>query len=168
MFSKSHTLAKLFFAMAIASGVTSGTPANCDASPPAFDTTEKTKRPDLNGVRVKTAASPDIYLIVDGELRHIPSPEIYDRLFKSWDGIVVDNNIDRIVMGKPLTDAVLIKGSNSPDVFLLDRGVKRHISSPATMSHYNFAWNRVHTSPQAEVDAIEKTGKQIVMPTKLK
>ena len=46
------------------------------------------------GVRAKTAGDPAVYLIdPEGYRRHIPNPEVYGRLFKSWDGIIVDDGI---------------------------------------------------------------------------
>jgi hypothetical protein len=113
-------------------------------------------RPDLDGLRVKFSNRPHIYIIMDGGYRrHIPNPTTYNNLFRSWSGVVVDNDIDEITESRPLqSGAVLVRGHQAPHVYLIDHGRKRHVTSPAAMDKYHFAWNRVTVIPQSSVDAI--------------
>jgi hypothetical protein len=119
-------------------------------------------RPDLDGVRCKFTNRPHIYVIMDGGYRrHIPDPDTYNNLFRSWGGIVVDNDIDEISETRALqSGAVLVRGHLTPHVYLVDHGQKRHVTSPAAMDKYQFNWSRVYVIPQSTVDAMP-TGSPI-------
>lgn len=113
-------------------------------------------RPDLDGVRCMFTNRPHIYIIMNGGYRrHIPDPTTYNNLFRSWGGIVVDNDIDEIPETRALqSGAVLIRGHQTPHVYMIDHGHKRHVTSPAAMDKYHFSWDRVNVIPQSSVDAI--------------
>jgi hypothetical protein len=120
-----------------------------------------TPRPDLNGLRVKSPTEAKIYLIDGGCRRWIPNPETYNNLFRDWNGVVIDIDINEIPEAAPISEgAILSKGSNSPAVFLVDRGIKRWVTSPAAMDKYYFNWGRVYVVPQVLVDSIP-TGSSI-------
>lgn len=109
-------------------------------------------RTDLNGLRVRLPGSPPIYLIDLGKRRHIPNPQVYDRLFTTWAGVIDDIDIDEIWLGDPIPEtAMLFACSDSPKVFLLDgippKQVKRHVFDPATMERYKFRWPQPWNSP---------------------
>jgi len=108
-----------------------------------------TKRPDLNGLRVALPGAAPIYLIDEGMRRWIPNPQVYDQLFKDWNGIVFDININDIDQGTNISETVILfRCYDSPKVFLLDgvapQQTKRWITSPEVMARYNFDWNKVH------------------------
>jgi len=113
-------------------------------------------RPDLAGLRVKTPNRPEIYLIdPDGFRRRIPNPQTYNNLFRDWNGVVVDIDITQIAESSPLTSgAILARADGTAPVFLISNGVKRWVTSPATMDKYYFNWNRVYVVPGALVDFI--------------
>jgi len=112
-------------------------------------------RPDLNGLRVKMPNQPEIYLIDRGYRRWIPNPATFNNLFRDWNGIVVDINIDEIPLAPQITSgAVLVRAIGAAPVYLVDAGVKRWIVSPAMMDKYYFAWNRVYVLPAGSVDPI--------------
>lgn len=113
-------------------------------------------RPDLAGTRVKLPNQPNIYLIdPEGYRRWIPDPGTYNNLFRDWNGVVVDLDVNAIAEGSPLTDgAVLARASNSAPVYLVSNSVKRWITSPSAMDKYYFNWNRVYVIPPALVEFI--------------
>ena len=112
-------------------------------------------RPDLNGLRVKLPNAPEIYLIDEGYRRWIPDPATYNNLFRDWNGIVVDIDINAIPLSMPISSgAILARGNGTAPVFLISNGVKRWITSPAAMDKYYFAWNRVYVVPVAFVNSI--------------
>lgn len=106
-------------------------------------------RNDLDGLRIKLPGAPAVYLMDEGKKRHIPNPVVYNEIFKDWENIIEDLNIDLIETGEPLPETVfLFRCYNSPKVFLVDgippNQVKRHIVSPAVMDRYNFDWRKIH------------------------
>ena len=113
-------------------------------------------RPDLAGLRVKLPTQPQIYLIdPDGYRRWIPNPDTYNNLFRDWNGVVTDIDINEIAEGSALTDgAVLVRGSNSAPVYLVSNSMRRWVTSPAAMDKYHFNWNRVYVVPPVLVDFI--------------
>ncbi|PQO35827.1 hypothetical protein C5Y96_09265 [Blastopirellula marina] len=111
-------------------------------------------RPDLNGVRVKLPNQPHIYLIDEGKKRHIPDPPTYNSLFRSWEGIVEDLDVNDIETGTTITPgSVIATGDATPHVYLIDGRSKRHIVSPAVMDKYHFRWP-TQPVPQAVIDGI--------------
>lgn len=105
-------------------------------------------RNDINGLRVKLPLAPAVFLIDKGKKRVIPNPQVYNDLFRGWEDIFEDLDVDEIVTGDPLPEtAMLFKCIDSPKVFLLDgdppNQVKRHIVSPAVMDRYKFDWRKI-------------------------
>jgi hypothetical protein len=113
-------------------------------------------RKDLAGLRVKSPASPELFVIdPDGLRRYIPNPGTYNSLFRDWNGIVVDINVNEISRGADLTSgAVLVRAAGTAPVYLISNGQKRWITSPAVMDKYHFNWNTVLQVPAALVDFI--------------
>lgn len=112
-------------------------------------------RPDLNGLRLKSPAAPAIYLVLDGFRRWIPDPDTYNNLFRDWNGIVVDINIDSVPEASPLTSgAVLARPIGMAPVYLVSNSTKRWVTSPAAMDKYYFAWNRIVQVPHVLLDSI--------------
>ena len=112
----------------------------------------------LDGQRVVFLGDVDrgaVYLVDRGTRRHIPDPDTYNSLFRSWDGIYQAIDPDSIPVGAPLTSgAVLMKGESSDTVFLVESGKKRGIPSPAVMDKYDFDWNKIHVVPQIVANSI--------------
>jgi hypothetical protein len=108
-------------------------------------------RVDLNGYRLrKTFKDAPIYLIDEGAKRHIADPPTYDALFRDWDGIVSDIDIDDIDDGPQIEPGtMLFRVNDTKPVYLLDIGKKqkRLITSPAAMDKYHFNWDRVQKDP---------------------
>lgn len=104
----------------------------------------------FNGYRVKSMDRPEIYLIDNGKRRHIVNPDVYNQLFRNWDGIHTVIDIERIPLGIAIRGGTgLFKTPKSPMVFWLDiekdRVVKRWITSPQSMDKYYFNWDRIST-----------------------
>ncbi len=125
----------------------------------------KLPRPDLSGLRVKlpgnaTPQQQAIYLMdPDGYRRHIPNPTTYTNLFRSWDGIVIDIDIDEIAEGSPLTDgAILARADQTAAVYLVSNEEKRWITSVPVMDKYFFDWDKVLSLPHVVLDFI-RTGR---------
>jgi hypothetical protein len=113
-------------------------------------------RPDLSGARLKSPTAPEVYLVdPSGYLRWVPNPDTYDNLFRDWNGITISTGLDAIARGSDITSgAVLSKGSNSDQVYLISNGIRRWITSPAVMDKYYFNWNKIVVVPQVVIDSI--------------
>jgi hypothetical protein len=113
-------------------------------------------RQDLSGLRVRSPVDPAIFLIdPEGYRRHVPDPATYNNLFRDWSGIIVDINIPDIALADPLSPgAVLARAADTPHVYLVSNGIKRHITSPAVMDKYHFSWGQIRVLPRVVMDAI--------------
>lgn len=106
-------------------------------------------REDLDGLRVRMPGRNSVYVIDRGRKRGIPSPPVYDELFRTWDNIHLDLDLNDIETGDPIPEnACLFRCLDDPKVFLLDekdgKPIKRHVANPAVMERFQFAWGRVH------------------------
>ena len=113
-------------------------------------------RPDLAGYRIQIPGQPSVWLIdQQGYKRGIPNPTTYNNLFRNWSGIVADVDANEIANGPGLDDgAVLLKGSATPSVYIIDGGKKRGITSPAVMDQYYFNWGTIVVIPDILLNAI--------------
>ena len=121
-------------------------------------------RRDLDGLRLQLPGNSAIYLIDAGKKRHIPDPATYNNLFRDWNGIVQDVDLNEIDQGTPISEgAELAQAYGDAAVYLIDNGHKRHIGSPATMDRYYFAWNKIQHVAPVIICAIQ-SGTPIVWP----
>jgi hypothetical protein len=105
-------------------------------------------RQDLNGLRLQVPGIDTIYLVDEGKIRGIPSPEVYNHLFRDWNGIVQDIDVNEIDAGEKIPDtAILFKVEDLDTVYLLDgiapNQIKRGIVSVEVFDQYNFSWDQV-------------------------
>lgn len=113
-------------------------------------------RPDLAGLRIKDPVGAKVYLIDnDGRKRWIPDPPTYEALFRDWNGIESVADTNTIDDGADITaGAVLAKSRQFANVYLIDNGMKRRISSPAVMEKFYFAWDKIQVVPDVVLDFI--------------
>jgi hypothetical protein len=107
-------------------------------------------RPDLNGMRVRAPGRATVYLIDDGFRRAVPNIPAYEALFRDWECIVEDLDVESIRLGDPLGDAsALVRLDGDPAVYFVDGSTRRHVANPQVMDKYRFGWGRVRTvSPE--------------------
>jgi hypothetical protein len=101
---------------------------------------------------VKEASSPAVYVFDEGQKRHILSPTVFDQYHFSWGNIVIAPNgsladyTDGADLAAYADDAYpngcLLKAYDSPYVYVLDLGNKRHIP---TLDIFNsqFFWSKL-------------------------
>jgi len=119
----------------------------------------ETLRPDLNGLRIKSPSSATVYLIDEGRRRAIPNPETYYNLFRDWNKIVVDINVNSITSGPRISNgAILAKSHHGKAVYLIDNGVKRWIRSRQAMDKYYFSWKQIRAVDKILLDFIPNGG----------
>jgi hypothetical protein len=114
-------------------------------------------KPELNGRLYKVRRDdPRIFLIDRGQRRFVPDPATFNNLFlqSQWETEINANLFD-ITPGDSIeSGAVLVRGDGTAQVYLVDRGEKRLITSPAVMDKYSFDWNRVYVVPPILVRSI--------------
>jgi hypothetical protein len=110
--------------------------------------------PEPDNTLVQATSSPDVFIIINGHKRHIPSPRAFARLGFKWQNI---KKISQAELDSYLDDE-LLRASNSPDVFIIVGGLKRHIPSPEVFNSYGFDWNNISVvSPQDLADYLDAT-----------
>ncbi|MEQ9322413.1 MAG: hypothetical protein RIF41_24825 [Polyangiaceae bacterium] len=109
------------------------------------------------GKRVRYPGRAEVYLILDGQRRHVPDEATYDRLFDSWRDIVDTCDTDHIPLGRPLSnDANLVRFvtpglclwgcTPSPKIYLSSNSIHRWIVSERAFAKYGFSWRKVGTA----------------------
>ncbi|RFZ95611.1 hypothetical protein D0C36_08870 [Mucilaginibacter conchicola] len=96
-----------------------------------------------------------IYLVLDGQVRHIPNPATFDNLFANGNG-VIQSEPGLQVEGKPLTDGAYLVTANGGDgkYYLVADGVKRWISTPQVFKKYAFDNAKVKKVSTGDLDKI--------------
>ena len=104
--------------------------------------TDANRLPD--GLFVKTAASPALYVIVDGVARHIPTPAVLDSYRVTMGEVAVVSDA-LLATARPGTsphagfrDGTLIRAGDGR-MFLISMGLRRHIAGPSVLTALGYA-----------------------------
>ena len=97
-----------------------------------------------NGLFVKTAASPALYVIVAGVARHIPTPAVLDSYRVAMGEVAVVSD-EFLATARPGTaphagfrDGTLIRAADGR-MFLISMGLRRHIAGPSVLTALGYA-----------------------------
>ncbi|MBU0648734.1 hypothetical protein KJ969_01330 [Patescibacteria group bacterium] len=95
-------------------------------------------------------SSPAVYVVVDGKLRAIRNASIFNGLGFKWDRIKIfpDSTIARMTRGEDINkpqhpDGVVIKYSNSPEVYYIENGKKRVFMNEGAFKDKGFLWSQI-------------------------
>lgn len=114
----------------------------------------------VDGTIIKTSSGPEVYLLENGQKRHIPSPEVFNSWFGWGDVIIVSSSeMDSYVTGSNLffRPGTLIKTSGDPKVYLVDGGNKRHIVSPEIFAGLGYQWTNIVLISSSEEDKYNRS-----------
>ena len=116
-------------------------------------------RPELAGCKVRITGKTPIYVIDrKGYRRLVPFPHTFMNLFHDYSvfqGLLISEAVSEIAEGPALEDgAILVRGMHSEDIYLMDRGKKRLVSSRRAMDKYDFNEASVVVVPQVLIDAL--------------
>ena len=104
--------------------------------------------PHPNGVLIKSANDPKIYLIDSGQKRWIPNRVIFEELFR-WGKVVVvtDFELNTYGNGSDVTfpDGVLIRKGSTAPVYVLSNGAKRWVSTRSVFDSLGYNIGKVHS-----------------------
>ncbi len=91
-----------------------------------------------------------VYLVTDGTLRHIPSPQIFlDYGFK-WDDI---QDVDEPIVSK-YKNTYLVRESGTEEVYYLNKnGVRKHIPNEEIFNSYGDKWEDVQVVSKTEMES---------------
>jgi hypothetical protein len=114
--------------------------------------------PELAGCKVRIRGTTPIYLIDPGGYRRlVPFPLTFMNLFedRALLQVLVASGFSEIVEGPTLDNgAVLLRGTSSERIYLLDHGKKRLITSQRIMEKYEFSEEAVVVVPRSVMDAV--------------
>lgn len=105
-----------------------------------------------------------VYLIESGQRRPIGHAAIFESYGFKWSMIkkatpfeLSFQNIGSIIdIPKIYYSGSLIKSSSRPEVYILENGVARHITSPNVFRSYGFRWDDILILPQGAIDSYPK------------
>lgn len=129
-------------------------------SVPTEETTAPTAKPD--GTLIKYASSPNVYIIEGGLKRLIPSAEIFNALEYVWNQITTILDSETYAAGENKTATItavtraagtLIKYASSPNVYIIENGLKRLIPSVQDFESLGYLWSKIITVPDSETYA---------------
>jgi hypothetical protein len=109
-------------------------------------------RPDLNGTRSRSPGMAMVYLMDNDVRRAVPHTPAYEALFRDWECIVEDIDIETIRLDDPLGEATgLVRPIGQPAGFFIDGTTRRHVANPQAMDKSRFAWERVREVTAEEI-----------------
>jgi len=126
-----------------------------------------TKMTYPNGTLIKAKDSAAIYLVENGKKREFTSLTLFEKLGYNWDDVISIENeeIDNHPPGGNLLypDGILIRSANKPDIYLLERGKKRKITSLKLFEELGYSWDEVIVISSDEFKDYS-SGKNLVYP----
>ena len=105
-------------------------------------------RPTFTDGTLLQGSAPDVWVMEGGQKRHAVSAEVFLSCGYKWGNVnrIADSTIAAIPEGPPLSGCVpsgtLLRGS-APDVFLVQKGLKRHVVSLQNFIARGFSWGDV-------------------------
>jgi len=108
-----------------------------------------------DGALIRTSDT-GIYLLENGVKYPFINPEIFDSYNYSYQNVeVIDKaTFDLIPTGKamPIRSGMLIRANTSPNVYVIEDGMKRRIDNPGVLLGAGYKWSDVRLVSQATVD----------------
>jgi len=120
-----------------------------------------------DGVLIKADNSAAIYFVENGKKREFTSLTLFEKLGYNWDDVISIKNeeIDNHPLGGNVLypDGILIRSADNPDIYLLESGKKRKITSLKLFEKLGYNWNDVTVISLDEFKAYS-SGKNLVYP----
>ncbi|MBB2960863.1 hypothetical protein [Methylobacterium sp. R2-1] len=122
-----------------------------------------TLRHDLDGLRLASPDSPDVWLVFGGRRHRVASPAVYQALFAGADDLVFSEDIPAIMMGPELNDGTcLVRPTGSHAIFLVTGRTpvwKYHIPTFESFTDFGFNESAVIDVPALLMEAVELGGE---------
>ena len=117
-------------------------------------------QPGFDGMRLRTADQPDVWLVYHGERHRIASPEVYEAFFTGVDAVVTVDSVAGIEAGSTLADgACLLRAEGRDAIYLVNRVeahavLRHHIASYRTFMAFGFDLAKVRDVPRLVLDTV--------------
>jgi len=110
-------------------------------------------------------AGPEVYVMQDGQRRHVQSPEVMSQCGYGWDAVytVSPGTLTSLPLGPTLTgppcptfspaSGTLVRGSG-PEVYAVDGPSRRHVISPDVFLACGYLWGAVNPLPDSVIAAL--------------
>ena len=98
-------------------------------------------------ILIKLPDKPEVYRIVHGKRVHIPTIAAFNDLKLDWKDVVEVSSAE--IVKYPLAN--LIKLSDDPKVYVVGKGLVRHVPNPEVFNSYNFSWGDIITISPTEL-----------------
>lgn len=100
-----------------------------------------------DGTLLRSADGSEVYVIIKGKKRHIPTAEAFEEAGYKWGKIAV---ISREAV-EAYEEDVLIRSSDSPAVYLVSGGKKRHVTDPSEFEALGLDWEDITVVTPKEI-----------------
>ncbi len=110
------------------------------------------------GALVKVVSDPKVYVLLGNKRHWITSETVFDALKYAWNWIenISESLLDKYTEAGEITetgvhqDGTLIQYENSPEVYRVENGKKRHIKSESVFARLKYRWDRIITIDDTE------------------
>lgn len=109
--------------------------------------------------------SNNVHFIEGGKKRLFTSATLFTHLGYSWTKVKADANADQYINGDVMRykNGTLLKGNNSPSVYLLENGKKRTFTSGQLFEKLGYRWGSILSIDSAEIN-LYPTGANMIYP----
>ena len=104
-------------------------------------------------------AAPEVYRLSSGVRRHVPNVATFEALGLDWASVTAlpDSTLAAVTLGSPMPD-VLATGrllrAGGPEVYVMDHGVRRHITSPEALAACGYGWEGIAVVSEGTLGAV--------------
>ncbi|MHB8285901.1 MAG: hypothetical protein ACYDD1_14660 [Caulobacteraceae bacterium] len=122
-------------------------------------------RPDLNGARIYSPGTCDVWLVFQGMRHRIASPSVYVSLFSDVRGMIALDEIAGILRGPDIDDgACMVRDKSTSELFLIFGSSASSLYSYSipdlkTFNFYDFNASAVIEVPSIMISAIPRSGE---------
>jgi hypothetical protein len=102
---------------------------------------------------------PTVYFVMNNTRRGVPDPETLFAMGYNWEMVqkITAQDMNSLPKGPNLPsrkDGSLVQAVNKPEVFVIEKGIRRHITDAETFNALKFDWNKIQQVSIADLNDI--------------
>ncbi|MCR4322958.1 MAG: fibronectin type III domain-containing protein [Candidatus Azambacteria bacterium] len=101
-----------------------------------------------DGTVVRAADDSDVYVIIKGKKRHIPTARAFEEMGYKWNQIEIVSQ----AITEAYEDDVLFRAEGSPAVYIVSGGKKRHVTNPSLFEAQGLDWADITVVSKKEIE----------------